>query len=224
MLDLRDQLQSRIDAYHRASAGKPFDAAGYERFLREIGYLRPEPDDFSIRTENVDDEIARIAGPQLVVPVSNARYALNAANARWGCLYDALYGTDAIPEDGGAERGRGFNKARGERVVARAKEFLDEAAPLDQGRHADAASYAVENGRLVVGLRDGGRTGLKQPDQFAGYRGEAEQPFGRAAAQQRPAHRDQDRPQRTRSGEDDPAGVADVVIESAISTIMDLED
>src|SRR5215203_2618552 len=166
LLELRDQLQARIDEYHRTKAGKPFDAAGYERFLRDIGYLRPEPEDFSIRTENVDDEIARIAGPQLVVPVSNPRYALNAANARWGSLYDALYGTDAIPEDGGADRGRGFNKARGERVVARAKEFLDGAAPLAQGRYADVVSYAVENGQLLIGLKDETRTGLKRPDQF----------------------------------------------------------
>ena len=138
LLDLRDELQRRINSYHRGSAGKQFDAAGYERFLLEIGYIWAEPEDFCIRTDNVDDEIARIAGPQLVVPVSNARYALNAANSRWGSLYDALYGTDAIPENGGAERGRGFNKKRGERVVARAKEFLDEVAPLQQGRYADA--------------------------------------------------------------------------------------
>src|SRR5215212_5743751 len=176
LLRLRDQLQARIDDYHRTNAGKLFDAAGYERFLRDIGYLRPEPEDFTIRTENVDDEIARIAGPQLVVPVSNARYALNAANARWGSLYDALYGTNAIPEDGGAERGRGFNKARGERVVARAKEFLDEAAPLAQGRYADVTSYAIEDGQLLIGLQDEARTGLKRPDQLAGYRGEAQNP------------------------------------------------
>src|SRR5829696_3366393 len=176
LLDLRDQLQARIDDYHRTNAGKLFDAADYERFLRDIGYLRPEPEAFSIRTQNVDDEIACIAGPQLVVPVSNARYALNAANARWGSLYDALYGMDAIPENGGAERGRGFNRVRGERVVTRAKEFLDEAGPLAQGRYVDVASYAVENGRLVVGLRDSGRTGLKRPDQFVGYRGEANAP------------------------------------------------
>src|SRR3954468_14507154 len=209
LLDLRDQLQSRIDAYHRDSAGKPFDAPGYERFLREIGYLRPEPEDFSIRTENVDDEIAHVAGPQLVVPVSNARYALNAANARWGSLYDALYGTNAIPENGGAERGRGFNRVRGERVVTRAKEFLDEAGPLAQGRYADVASYAVENGQLVVGLRDGGRTGLKRPEQFVGYRGEAGSPSA-VLLRNHNLHVEIKIDRQNQIGQSDPAGVADL--------------
>jgi malate synthase len=138
LLDHRDALQSRIDAYHRENAGRPIDPDRYERLLRDIGYLRDEPPDFAVRTANVDDEIARIAGPQLVVPVSNARYALNAANARWGSLYDALYGTDVIPEDGGAERGRGYNKVRGARVVAYARAVLDEAAPLRSASHVEA--------------------------------------------------------------------------------------
>src|SRR5215216_6420693 len=150
LLDLRDQLQSRIDAYHRENAGKPFDATGYEQFLRDIGYLRHEPEDFSIRTENVDDEIARVAGPQLVVPVSNPRYALNAANARWGSLYDALYGTDAVPEEEGAARSGGYNKARGAKVIAWAKAFLDEVAPLAGGSWSAADGLKVEAGSLQV--------------------------------------------------------------------------
>ena len=167
--------QARIDEYHRAHKGKPFDQAAYERFLREIGYLADEPPDFAIRTENVDDEIALIPGPQLVVPVSNARYSLSAANARWGSLYDALYGTDAIPEDGGSARGSGFNKTRAERVVARARAFLDEAAPLASGSHKYASSYAIEDGKLLIELKTGS-TGLKRPEQFVGYRGEASAP------------------------------------------------
>src|SRR4051794_5701806 len=172
LLDARDALQAKIDDYHRARAGRPLDQDEYERFLRDIGYLAPEPGDFSISTANVDDEIATIAGPQLVVPVSNARYALNAANARWGSLYDALYGTDAIQEDGGATRGRSYNKERGKKVVAYARGVLDEAAPLERGGHAEATSYAVIDGRLLVGLQDGTFTGLDDPEQFAGYLGD----------------------------------------------------
>ena len=177
-----------------SSAGKPVEPAGYERFLREIGYLRPEPAGLPIRTENVDDEIARIAGPQLVVPVSNARYALNAANARWGILYDALYGTDAIPEDGGAERGRGFNKERGERVVARAKEFLDEAAPLAGAATRTRRPMRSRTGSSSSRSPDGGRTGLKRPDRSSSATGARPATLGGAAAPQRPAHRDRDRP------------------------------
>jgi malate synthase len=223
LLAIRNRLQEQIDAYHRERAGKPFDPAEYEGFLREIGYLLPEPDDFSIETSNVDDEIARIAGPQLVVPVSNARYALNAANARWGSLYDALYGTDAIPEDGGAERGKGYNKVRGAQVVSRARAFLDTSVPLAQGSHADAKSYGIEKGRLVVGLKDSTRTGLANPDQLVGFKGRAESPDA-VLLRNHGLHLEIVIDRTSPIGADDPAGVSDVVLEAAVSTIIDLED
>jgi malate synthase len=223
LLKTRDALQGRIDDYHRQHAGRPFDGRAYERFLRDIGYLAPEPEDFSVRTTNVDDEIARIAGPQLVVPVSNARYALNAANARWGSLYDALYGTDAIPDDDGLARGSGFNKARGERVVARARELLDEAAPLAQGSHKEAAAYAVENGRLVAGLKGGARTGLRRPEQFVGFSGEEAAPSA-VLLRNHGLHIELKIDRRHPMGASDAAGIADVIVESAVTTIMDLED
>lgn len=219
----RNALQAELDAFHRAHAGERLDLAAYERFLRRIGYLQPEPPDFTIRTANVDDEIAAVAGPQLVVPLSNARYALNAANARWGSLYDALYGTDAIPEDGGAARGESYNSVRGERVIARVRALLDETIPLARGSHAEAAAYAVEEGRLAVTLPDGSRTGLARPEQFVGYQGEPAAP-GAVLLRKHGLHLeiriDRDHP----IGRDDPAGVADVVLEAALTTIMDLED
>src|SRR6266545_4829696 len=165
LLQVRDELQSRIDQYHRERSGEPLDLGDYERFLRDIGYVLPEGNDFAIRTTNIDDEIAVVAGPQLVVPLSNARYALNAANARWGSLYDALYGTDAIPEDGGATRTGTYNKIRGERVVARGRAMLDETVPLARGSHRDVVSYSVEGANLLVRRRDGTSTGLAQPGQ-----------------------------------------------------------
>ena len=223
LLARRDELQAQIDAWHRDHAGREFDATEYEAFLRSIGYLQPEPAPFQVGTGGVDDEIARVAGPQLVVPVMNARYALNAANARWGSLYDALYGTDAIPETDGAERGRGYNKARGARVVARAKAVLDTIAPLAAGSHADATGHAVEGGALAVTLKGGERTGLADPAAFVGYRGEPGSP-GAILLRHHGLHAEIKIDRTSPIGGDDPAGVADVLLESAVTTIMDCED
>jgi malate synthase len=223
LLEVRDGLQSRIDAYHRDRAAESLKISEYESFLREIGYLLPEIDDFTIRTTNVDDEIAHIAGPQLVVPLSNARYALNAANARWGSLYDALYGTDTIPEDGGATRAGPYNPVRGERVVARGRALLDMAAPLAQGSHRDALAYSVEGGALVVRLRDGVPTGLARRAQFVGYCGESAVPSA-LLLRNHNLHIEINVDRASLVGRDDPAGITDIVLEAALTTIMDLED
>jgi len=223
LLRQRDELQLKIDAWHRHNRGKPVDPAGYQEFLREISYLKPEPPDFAIGTTNVDPEIALIAGPQLVVPVTNPRYALNAANARWGSLYDALYGTDAIPEDGGAKRGGSYNRVRGGRVVAQAREFLDEAAPLRDGSHAGAAGYAVQAGQLVVARTDAGTTSLARPNQLAGWRGEAATPSA-VLLRHHNLHIELLIDRANPIGREDAAGIADIVLEAAITTIQDLED
>ena len=223
LLDKRDQLQAQIDDWHRSHAGQAHDASAYKAFLQQIGYLLPQPAELQITTENVDDEIARLAGPQLVVPVMNARFALNAANARWGSLYDALYGTDAISEAGGAEKGQGYNRVRGDKVIAFARAFLDESAPLANGSHADASAYRIEGGKLLVSLGDGEITGLRDATQLAGYQGEASAPIA-ILLSHNSLHFEIQIDASSPIGSTDKAGVKDVLMESALTTIMDCED
>ncbi len=222
LLARRDELQAQIDAWHTSQGAGPYDAAAYTDFLRGIGYLLPEPEPFEVGTMGVDAEIATIAGPQLVVPVTNARYALNAANARWGSLYDALYGTDALPETDGATRGGGFNPVRGAAVVKRAKRVLDETAPLAAGSHADAAGYAIQGGALAVTL-PGGFTGLRDPAKLVGYRGDAAAPTA-VLLRNNGLHLEIRLDRAHPIGAADAAGVADVVLEAAITAIQDCED
>ena len=222
LLAFRDRLQAQIDGWHRQRAGQPHDAEAYRRFLTEIGYLVPDPGPVSIAPEHVDDEIAKIAGPQLVVPVSNARYALNAANARWGSLYDALYGTDAIPFEGGAPAG-GYDKVRGTKVIARARTILDEIAPLAGGSHVQASGYSVKNGALVVAQQSGAATRLRDPVVFAGYQGAPSAPSA-ILLLHHGLHVELRIDRAHPIGRDDPAGIADVVLEAALTSIMDMED
>jgi malate synthase len=224
LLAYRDDLQARIDKWHRQRVIEPIDPEAYRQFLTEIGYLLPQPDDFTISTAGVDDEITTTAGPQLVVPILNARFALNAANARWGSLYDALYGTDVISEDDGAEKGTSYNKVRGDKVIAYARRFLDGAAPLANGAWSDATGIKIDEGQLIVELGDEQSTGLATPEQFVGYTGELGSPSWSVLLRNHGLHVeilvDPDSP----VGATDAAGIKDVVLESAITTIMDFED
>ncbi|AWD68954.1 MULTISPECIES: malate synthase G [Acinetobacter] len=220
LLAKRDDIQAKIDEWHRNNT---FELQAYKAFLTEIGYLLPEVEDFQITTENVDEEIALLAGPQLVVPVRNARYCLNAANARWGSLYDALYGFDVISEEDGAEKGKGYNPKRGEKVIAFAKNFLDETFPLANGSHADATKYAVEGNALVVTLKDGSTTTVADASKFVGYNGEAAAPT-EVVLKNNGLHAIIQIDAASAIGQTDAAGVKDVVLEAAVTTIQDLED
>jgi malate synthase len=218
----REELQAQIDDYHRASPGAPSDPAAYEAWLREIGYLVDEPGDFSITTSGVDLEVAEVAGPQLVVPMLNARFALNAANSRWGSLYDAFYGTDVIPDEGDLANGSSYNKVRGAEVVARGRALLDEHAPLTEGSHVDATSYTVDGDGLAVGSK-AGVARLADPSQLVGHTGPADSPEAVLLVHHGLHLEIQIDPQNP-IGSDDPAGVKDIVLEAALTSIMDLED
>jgi malate synthase len=220
LLDRRDELQCAIDAWWTAHRGQPFEVAEETAFLREIGYLQPEPAPFQIETRNVDPEIARLAGPQLVVPVSNGRYALNAANARWGSLYDALYGTDALEPPTAT---KGYDAARGGKVIAFARGVLDRIAPLADGSHADAVGYAIADDALIVSLTEDLTAVLARPDQLAGWRGEPSDPSALLLTHNG-LHLEIVIDRAHAIGKDDPAGVADVLIEAALTAIQDCED
>ncbi|ETW25247.1 malate synthase G [Mycobacterium gastri] len=222
LLKVRDELQAQIDKWHRHRVIEPLDPEAYRQFLTDIGYLLPEPEDFTITTSGVDDEITTTAGPQLVVPILNARFALNAANARWGSLYDALYGTDVIPESDGAEKGTSYNHVRGDKVIAYARKFLDDSVPLSAGSYADATGFMVEDGQLVVSLGDSS-SGLADPGQFAGYTGAAAAPTS-VLLVNHGLHIEILIDPESPIGSTDRAGVKDVVLESAVTTIMDFED
>ncbi|MCB1853277.1 MAG: malate synthase G [Halieaceae bacterium] len=223
LLQIREDIQTKIDAWHRAHPGANYDRKAYKAFLEEIGYLLPEGEDFAITTENVDEEVATLAGPQLVVPVMNARYALNAANARWGSLYDALYGTDVISEEGGAERGGAYNPVRGAHVIAFARDFLNQHCPLATGDHSAATAYRVIDGQLQVTLSDGGSSGLQAPDQLRGYSGAADSPAS-VLLRHNGLHIEIQIDPASPIGAGDAAGIKDVVLEAALTTIQDCED
>jgi malate synthase len=223
LLEKRDRLQLEMDAWHKAHPGPIKNMKAYRAFLEKIGYLVKDPGKVKCTTTRVDAELAVQAGPQLVVPILNARYALNAANARWGSLYDALYGTDAIPETQGCEKGSGYNEKRGAKVIEYARYVLDRTVPLKKGSHIDSVAYSISNGALQVQLANGSVVGLAKPKQLIGYQGSAEKP-GSVLFQHNGIHLDlQINPQHP-IGQTDPAGVCDLVVEAALSTILDLED
>ncbi|MEC8082757.1 MAG: malate synthase G, partial [Pseudomonadota bacterium] len=223
LLAKRDEIQQQIDDFHRARHGQQHDAAAYKHFLSEIGYLLPEGEDFKVSTKNVDVEIALQAGPQLVVPVKNARFALNAANARWGSLYDALYGTDAIPEEEGAERSGGYNPVRGTRVIAFGRQLLDQAAPLVSGSHAQALQYQIVDGELAVTMKNGDVVQLKETEKCVGYQGKPDAPTA-VLLKNNELHLEIQIDPNGFIGQHDQAGVQDILVEAAVSTIMDCED
>jgi len=223
LLAERDRLQSELDTWHSANPGPVRDMAAYRRFLQTIGYLVPDPGKVKVKTKNVDEELAVQAGPQLVVPILNARYALNAANARWGSLYDALYGTDVIAEDGGNEKGKGYNPRRGAKVIEWARHVLDRTCPLKKGSHVGSTGYRVKDGELVVSLAEGGSSKLADPSQFVGYQGDAKKPSAVLLVHNGLHLEIQIRPDSP-IGRTDAAGVSDLVVEAALSTILDLED
>ena len=223
LLDIRESMQNQIDAWHIANPGEKKNLDVYKDFLKSIGYLLPEGEDFQITTDNVDPEISSIAGPQLVVPVMNARFALNAANARWGSLYDALYGTDMISEDDGAERAGAYNPIRGDKVIAFSKNFLDHHFSLNNGSYADACSFSIKDGVLSIELNNGEIAHLKSSDQFQGYQGSPEKPSG-ILLKHNNLHAEIQIDSSDSVGATDPAGIKDVLLESAITTIQDCED
>jgi malate synthase len=223
LLAERDRLQSELDAWHSQHPGPIKKMGEYRKFLEKIGYLVPHPKKAKATTKNVDAELALQAGPQLVVPILNARYALNAANARWGSLYDALYGTDALPETNGCERGKGYNPKRGAKVIEYARYVLDRTVPLKKGSHIDSVAYAVSHGEVVVTLKGGKTTKLDKAKQFVGYQGDASAPSS-LLFQHNGLHLDLQINKHHPIGATDPAGVSDLVLEAALSTILDLED
>ena len=223
LLKKRTEIQKKIDEWHIERQGSDHNQQEYVSFLKEIGYLVDEGDDFKITTDNVDEEIKTVAGAQLVVPVMNARFSLNAANARWGSLYDALYGTDMISEEGGAERSGPYNPVRGDQVIKFAKNFLDESASLSDGSYSEVTGFKVDNGKLVVNMSDQSTSYLSDDSQFIGYKGESENPSS-ILLKNNNLHIDIQIDSQDSIGKDDPAGIKDVVLESAVTTIQDLED
>src|SRR5690625_1840052 len=221
LLEKRQQLQEKINTWHKENPA--FNQGAYTAFLEDIGYLEPVVDDFKIDLKNIDDEIAHIAGPQLVVPINNPRYAINAANSRWGSLYDAFYGTDVISVEDGADKTGSYNPIRGEKVIAKGREFLDASTPLATGSHIDATEYKIEHGKLIVTLRNDQKVGLKDEVKFIGFNGEASN-LSSVLLKNNGLHIDIQIDRNDPIGKTDDAGIKDIVIESAITSIMDCED